>query len=50
MGGCLEDIKSSDKEFNKFYFKDKELTNIYHIKEFKHVICLDCFNDINFKE
>lgn len=41
---CLEDSSLSDKEFHLLRLKDKKLTDIYKIKEFKHVICLECYS------
>lgn len=50
VGGCMEDYRYSQKEFHSLRLKDAELTKIYKIKEFKHVICEECYHNRKIKE
>jgi len=47
---CLEDIRVSQKEFHLLKLKDDEMTKLYKIKEFPHVICEECFELRRVKE
>jgi hypothetical protein len=42
IGGCMEDVRYSKKEFYTLILKDSDLTKIYKIKGFKHVVCDEC--------
>lgn len=47
---CLEDINFTEKEFHLLKLKDKKLTEIYKVKEFKHIICAECYMKRKIKE
>jgi hypothetical protein len=50
VGGCMEDYRYSQKEFHALRLRDPELTKIYKIKDFKHVICEECYHNRKIKE
>ena len=50
IGGCMEDFRYSQKEFHALRLRDPELTKIYNIKDFKHVICEECYGARKIKE
>ena len=44
---CLEKTKN---DFNLAVVKDPLMTNLYKVKEFKHVMCSDCLMKNKIKE
>lgn len=44
---CLEDSANADDNFHILKLKDKEIANLYKIKEFRHLICGPCYSNRN---
>jgi hypothetical protein len=50
IGGCMEDYRTGNRDFYTLVVRDDQITKTYKLKEFKHVICVDCFSMRKIKE
>jgi hypothetical protein len=50
VGGCMEDYRTGSKDFYTLVIRDEEIAKTYKLKEFRHVICVDCFYVRKIKE
>ena len=47
---CFFCLEKTEYDFNLTLVKDQTMTNLYKIKEFKHVLCNECLNKNKLKE
>lgn len=50
MKSCFFCLEKTEYDFNLAVVKDPLMTNLYKVKEFKHVICNDCIRNNKIKE
>ena len=50
LKNCFFCLEKTEYNFNLAVVKDQTMTNLYKVKEFKHVICNDCLMKNKIKE
>jgi hypothetical protein len=52
MANCLSCLNeyNHNEDFHLLTIRDKNITDILKQKEFKHIICIDCYNRYDLKE